>query len=139
MDTSALQSRLTTFTKFITSPFSSTDSKTSAKLTGWQNLMKDKLYAAESTPEFLAGAKNDDFIRDHLSYYVMPDHYNQTNFFWTDDVDAKFNLRHLQTCALAQPFMSYLSLNSTYTQAVPVEAYIGFIRSGLMCSWTLAD
>jgi len=57
--------------------------------------MKDKLYTAESHAEFVAGSKNDDFIRDHLSYYVMPTNYNQTNFYRTKDLDAQLNLKHL--------------------------------------------
>jgi hypothetical protein len=38
--------------------------------------MKDKLFAGELHEEFRAGSKNDDFIRDHMGYYVMPDAYN---------------------------------------------------------------
>lgn len=33
--------------------------------------------------------------------------------------------------------MSYLSLNSTYSRAIPHEAYIGFDHSSLMCGYTL--
>lgn len=113
--------------------------QTSAELTGFQKLMQDKLYTASIAETFLKeNEKNPDFIRKHNAYYLMPEIYNQTDFYWSGTPEALKNLKDLQLCALAQPWMSFLSLNSTYTKAVPTEAYIGFNSSSLMCSWSLS-
>ena len=101
--------------------------------------MQEKLFPASVVDTFLAdNSKTPDFIRKHNAYYLMPQNYNQTDFYWSGTPEALSNLKDLQTCALAQPWMSFLSLNSTYTKAVPTEAYIGFNSSALLCSWSLS-
>lgn len=99
--------------------------------------MANKLVSADLYEKFHKENSNKPGImNNYLSYYLMPIPYNQTDFFWMQDSESQLNLKHLQTCALSQVFISNLALNSSYTKAVPSEAYIGFNRSGLFCDWT---
>lgn len=120
--------------QFVSSPFESRPGQSDAELIGFQNLMKQKLYSAEREAEFFEGNKlGTDGILDRNAYLVVHYPYNQTDYFWVDDPEARANLKDLQTCALANPYMSHLSLNSSYTRAVKLEAYMGFDNSGLFC------
>lgn len=104
--------------------------------------MAEKIYAGENETQFFNHTKQlygddwDEFKRKRSAYYVLPQWYNQTEFFWMNNVESQRNLKSLQQCALSLPYISYLSLNSSYTHSQSWEAYIGFETTGVLCTWT---
>lgn len=64
--------------------------------------MQEKLFPSEVSKTFFEeNEKNPDFIRKHNAYYIMPEVYNQTDYYWSGTVESLKNLKDLQLCALA--------------------------------------
>lgn len=103
VNTATLQNLNVTNQKFFSSPFESRPNQTDAQLRGYQNLMKQKLWAAELEGECLQSNTTacQTFRSDYLAYYLLPKSYNQTEFFWMNNQASIANLQDLEICALA--------------------------------------